>query len=300
MQQAIIMDGQSLSQKIAQNCARQLAELNNPEIVLATVLIGDYAPSRLYVNLKMRLAKKAGLIPHLVELPAEVSNDQIEDTLLSLSSDDQIHGILLQLPLPEHLDTDRLLEMIPPEKDVDGLTIQSMGRLIKGEEGLVPCTPLGVMRLIKEYNITTAGRTAVVIGRSYLVGVPQVLLLSKQGIDATVTLCHSKTEAVEDICRGADIIVAAAGINGLIGKSAVKPGAAVLDVGITQVDGKIIGDVIYDEVKEVAGAITPMPGGTGPMTVASLIENTIKAARMQGVIESDLPPDMEMSAAIND
>ncbi len=287
MQQAIIMDGQSLSQKIAQDCAEQLAELNYPEIVLATVLIGDYAPSRLYVNLKMRLAKKAGLIPRLVELSADVSNDQVEDTLLNLANDNQVHGILLQLPLPEHLDTDRLLEMIPPEKDVDGLTIQSMGRLIKDEVGMVPCTPLGVMRFIKEYNITTEGRTAVVIGRSYLVGIPQMLLLSKHGIDASVTLCHSKTEAIEDICLNADIIVAAAGINGLIGKSAVKPGAAVFDVGITSVDGKIIGDVIFDEVKEVAGAITPMPGGTGPMTVASLIENTIKAARMQGVIEDN-------------
>ncbi len=287
MQQAIIMDGQSLSQKIAQDCAEKLAALNNPEVVLATVLIGDYAPSRLYVNLKMRLAKKAGLTPRLVELSADISNDQVEDTLLSLAGDNQVHGILLQLPLPEHLDTNRLLEMIPPEKDVDGMTIQSMGRLIKGEVGMVPCTPLGVMRFIKEYNITTEGRTAVVIGRSYLVGIPQMLLLSKQGIDASVTLCHSKTEAIEDICRNADIIVAAAGINGLIGKSAVKPGAAIFDVGITQVDGKIIGDVIFDEVKEIAGAITPMPGGTGPMTVASLIENTIKAAQMQGAIEGD-------------
>lgn len=284
------MDGQSLSQKIAKDCAKQLAELNNPEIVLATVLIGDYAPSRLYVNLKMRLATKARLKPQLIELPTDVSNDQVEDTLLSLAGDNRIHGILLQLPLPEHLDTDRLLEMIPPEKDVDGLTIQSMGRLIKGEVGMVPCTPLGVMRLIEEYNIITEGRTAVVIGRSYLVGIPQTLLLSKQGVDATVTLCHSKTDAVEDICCDADIIVAAAGISGLLGKSAVKPGAAVFDVGITQVDGKIVGDVIFDEVKEVAGAITPMPGGTGPMTVASLIENTIKAARMQGVIDSDSPP----------
>ena len=285
MPQAIIMDGQRLSQKIAQDCAKKLAELEHPKIVLATVLIGNYAPSNLYVNLKMRLAEKAGLTPHLIKLPAEVNNDLIEDTLLSLADDDHIHGILLQLPLPEHLDTDRLLEMIPPEKDVDGLTVHSMGRLIKGEAGMVPCTPLGVMRLIKEYNITTTGRSAVVIGRSFLVGIPQTLLLSKHGVDATVTLCHSKTEAIEDICRNADIIVAATGINALIGKSAVKPGAAVFDVGITQIDGKIAGDVIFDEVKEVAGAITPMPGGTGPMTVASLIENTIKAAQMQGFIK---------------
>ena len=285
MQQAIIMDGQGLSRKIAHNCAQYLADSGHPEIVLATVLIGDYAPSQLYVNLKMQLAETAGLTPQLVKLPADVNNDRVEDTLLSLVDDNQIHGILLQLPLPEHLDTDRLLEMIPAEKDVDGLTVQSMGRLIKGELGLVPCTPLGVMRLIKEYNITTQGRSAVVIGRSFLVGIPQTLLLSQQGIDATVTLCHSKTEAIEDICRDADIVVAATGINALIGKSAIKPGAAVFDVGITQVDGKIVGDVIFDEVKEVAGAITPMPGGTGPMTVASLIENTIKAAQMQGVIE---------------
>ena len=287
MEQATIMDGQSLSKKIAQDCAKRLAELEHPKIVLATVLIGDYPPSRLYVNLKMRLAKQAGLTPQLIELPADVNNDRVEDTLLSLADDAQIHGILLQLPLPEHLDTDRLLEMIPPEKDVDGLTIQSMGRLIKGEIGMAPCTPLGVMRLIQEYNITTEGRSAVVVGRSYLVGIPQTLLLAKRGVDATVTLCHSKSEAIEDICREADIVVAAAGINRLIGKSAIKPGAAVFDVGITQVDGKIVGDVIFDEVKEVAGAITPMPGGTGPMTVASLIENTVKAAQIQGIIDVD-------------
>ena len=233
----------------------------------------------------MRLAKQAGLSPQLIEMPGDANNDEVEDALLGLASDARIHGILLQLPLPQHLDTESLLEIIPPEKDVDGLTTQSMGRLIKGETGMAPCTPLGVMRLIEEYNITTEGRTAVVIGRSYLVGIPQTLLLAKRGVDATVTLCHSKTEAIEDICREADILVAAVGINALIGKSAIKPGAAVFDVGITQVDGKIIGDVIFDEVKEVAGAITPMPGGTGPMTVASLIENTIKAAEIQGIID---------------
>jgi len=285
VQNAIILDGQRLAQKIAQDCATRLAQANHPEIVLATVLIGDNPLSRLYVNLKMRLAKQAGLSPRLIEMPGDANNDEVEDALLGLASDARIHGILLQLPLPQHLDTESLLEIIPPEKDVDGLTTQSMGRLIKGETGMAPCTPLGVMRLIEEYNITTEGRTAVVIGRSYLVGIPQTLLLAKRGVDATVTLCHSKTEAIEDICREADILVAAVGINALIGKSAIKPGAAVFDVGITQVDGKIIGDVIFDEVKEVAGAITPMPGGTGPMTVASLIENTIKAAEIQGIID---------------
>lgn len=279
------MDGQQLSKKIAHQCAERLTTLGQPKITLATVLIGDDAPSRLYVNLKMKLAKEAGLKPRLVELPIDVSNDQVEDTLLGLAENQSVHGILLQLPLPDHLDTQRLLNMIPADKDVDGLSSESLGRLVKGEAGLVPCTPLGIMRLIKEYRIPTVGRSVVVIGRSHLVGIPQTLLLIQRGIDATVTLCHSKTEKIEDICRASDIIIAAAGISALIRAPAVKPGATVFDVGITHQDGKIIGDVLFDEVKEVAGAITPMPGGTGPMTVASLIENTIKAASLQQVFD---------------
>lgn len=277
------MNGQQLAQKIAQRCAEKLTTLGQPQITLATVLIGNDKPSRLYVNLKMKLAREAGLIPRLIELPPDVSNDQVEDTLLGLAENSSVHGILLQMPLPEHLNTLELLDMIPADKDVDGLSSESLGRLVKGEAGLAPCTPLGIMRLIKEYRIPTVGRSAVIIGRSHLVGIPQTLLLIQHGIDATVTLCHSKTERIEDICRSADIIIAAAGIRALVGASAVKPGATVFDVGITHVDGKIIGDVVYDEVKEVAGAITPMPGGTGPMTVASLIENTVKAAYLQHV-----------------
>jgi methylenetetrahydrofolate dehydrogenase (NADP+)/methenyltetrahydrofolate cyclohydrolase len=195
-----------------------------------------------------------------------------------------VHGILVQLPLPAHLDPEPVLALLPPEKDVDGLTERSMGRLVRGLPGHVPCTPLGVMRLLDRYGVEVSHKRAVVVGRSTLVGLPQVLLLGRKGVDATVTLAHSRTPNMIEVCREADIIVAAAGQARMITAEHVKPGAAVIDVGVSRSESGIVGDVDFEGVQAVAGAITPMPGGTGPMTIACLLENTVEAARMLGAI----------------
>ena len=195
-----------------------------------------------------------------------------------------MHGILVQLPLPDHLDPEPVLALVPPEKDVDGLTERSMGRLVRGLPGHVPCTPLGVMRLLDRYGVETSGKRAVVVGRSTLVGLPQVLLLARKGVDATVTLAHSRTADLVSVCREADIVVAAAGQARMITADHVRPGAAVIDVGVSRSEAGIVGDVDFDAVQAIAGAITPMPGGTGPMTIGCLLENTLAAARMLGAV----------------
>ena len=277
-QQAMLLDGKHTAERIVAGAAEKLAAAGNPEITLATVLVGEHAPSRYYVNLKQKMAARGGLKTRMVELPEEVAQPRLEAAVRELAADESVHGILVQLPLPGHIDTDAAIDLIPAAKDVDGLTAENLGRLVRGKPNLTPCTPLGVMRLIEAYDIPTRGQTAVVIGRSHLVGLPQALLLALRGMDATVTVCHSRTKDIESVCRDADILVAAAGMAELVKKSFVKPGAAVFDVGVNEKDGKIVGDVAFDEVRTVAGALTPMPGGTGPMTVACLIENTLKAA----------------------
>jgi methylenetetrahydrofolate dehydrogenase (NADP+)/methenyltetrahydrofolate cyclohydrolase len=195
-----------------------------------------------------------------------------------------VHGILVQLPLPKHLDAEPVLALLPPEKDVDGLTERSMGRLLRGLPGHAPCTPLGVMRLLERYEIPTKGKKVVVIGRSTLTGLPQLLLFLRKGGDATTTCTHSHTspEDLKAYCREADIIVSCVGIARLITADHVKPGATVIDVGVSREEAKIVGDVDFDAVQAVAGAITPMPGGTGPMTIGCLLENTLSAAKMLG------------------
>jgi methylenetetrahydrofolate dehydrogenase (NADP+) / methenyltetrahydrofolate cyclohydrolase len=208
----------------------------------------------------------------------------VEGAVAELANDPSVHGILVQLPLPGHLDAEPVLALVPPEKDVDGLTERSMGRLVRGLPGHVPCTPLGVMRLLDRYGVETSGRRAVVVGRSTLVGLPQVLLLGRKGCDATVTLAHSRTRDLVGVCHEADIIVAAAGQARMITAEHVKPGAAVIDVGVSRSESGIVGDVDFDAVQAVAGAITPMPGGTGPMTIGCLLENTLAAARMLGAV----------------
>ena len=188
----------------------------------------------------------------------------------------------MQLPLPDGLDPEPVIDLIPPEKDVDGLTERSMGRLVRGRPGLVGCTPLGVMRLLERYEVPTSGKRAVVIGRSTLVGLPLSLLLARKGVDATVTLAHSRTADMAAVVREADIVIGAAGQARMITADMVKPGATVIDVGVSRTESGIVGDVDFDPVSEVAGFITPMPGGTGPMTIACLLENTLTAAQLQG------------------
>ena len=279
---AVLMDGNRLRDELVVDLKGRVEALGNPHVCLATVLVGDDKPSQIYVRNKRKKAEEAGMVSRHVELPGDISQPDLEAAVRDLADDPAVHGILVQLPLPDGLDAERILDLLPPEKDVDGLTERSMGRLLRGRDGHVPCTPLGVMRLMERYGVETAGKKAVVIGRSTLVGLPQVLLLGRKGCDATPTLAHSRSGDLAAICREADIIVAAVGVAGLVTAEFVKPGAAVLDVGISRAADGIQGDVDFDAVQAVAGAITPMPGGTGPMTIGCLMENTFNAARMQG------------------
>lgn len=281
---AIVIDGNAVRDQILAEIRATIEAAGNPPVCLATVLVGDDKPSQSYIRSKQRKAGEAGILSRHTDLPATASQAQVNDTIAGLAADTSVHGILCQFPLPDGLDMEQVLEQIPFDKDVDGLTERSMGRLLRGQTGHVGCTPLGVMRLLERYQVPTAGRRAVVIGRSTLTGLPQVLLLGRKGCDATVTLAHSRTRAEDliDLCSKADILVACAGQARMITAEHVKPGAAVIDVGISRTEEGLVGDVDFEAVKEVAGWITPMPGGTGPMTIACLMENTLAAARMQG------------------
>lgn len=281
---AIVMDGNLLRDETVARLRAEIEALGNPHVCLATVLVGDDKPSQIYVRSKHKKAAEAGMTSKHVGLGADATQAQVEAAVRDLAADPMVHGILVQLPLPAGLDEEAVLDLVPAEKDVDGLTEASMGRLMRGRDGHVPCTPKGVLRLLERYGIATSGQKAVVIGRSSLVGLPLAVLLARKGIDATVTLAHSRTKDLVDACRDADIIIGAAGIARLITAEHVKPGATVIDVGVSRTEAGIVGDVDFESVKEIAGAITPMPGGTGPMTIACLLENTLEAARMLGAV----------------
>jgi methylenetetrahydrofolate dehydrogenase (NADP+)/methenyltetrahydrofolate cyclohydrolase len=280
------MDGNRLRDEIVEELRATIEAAGSPPVCLTTVLVGDDKPSQVYVRMKGRKAQEAGMQSRSIEVPGTASQAEVEDVVAELAADSSVHGILCQLPLPPGLDPEPMLKLIPPAKDVDGLTEASMGRLVRGQPGHVGCTPLGVMRLLERYGIPVAGQRAVVIGRSTLVGLPLVLLLGRKGTDATVTLAHSRTKDLEGVCRDADIIVAAAGQARMITAAHVRPGATVIDVGVSRSESGIVGDVDFEAVQAIAGAITPMPGGTGPMTIACLLENTLAAARMQGAFPS--------------
>lgn len=283
---SLIIDGKKVATDIRNSIRARLDQIPNSNITLATVLVGENPASQLYVGMKHREANAAGIKSKQVVLSAEISQQHLEDEITKLAIDPDVTGILVQLPLPKHLDKQRVIALIPPEKDVDGLTDVNMGRLLQGQKQLVPCTPLGVMRLIEAYKIETRGKNAVVVGRSSLVGLPQVLLLSERGIDATVTLAHSHSHDLAAITKQADILVCAVGSPKIITSEHVKPGAMVFDVGVTRTEAGIQGDVDFASVSTVAGGLTPMPGGTGPMTVACLLENTIIAAKLQGILQT--------------
>ena len=281
---ALLLDGMQLRDETVAKIKATIAAAGNPKICLATVLIGDDPPSHIYVANKHKKAQEAGMVSKGLQLPADATQAQVEKAVSELVADKSVHGILVQLPLPKHINTEAVLALLPVEKDVDGLTERSLGRLVRDLPGHVPCTPLGVVRILQRYNIETVGKRVVVIGRSALVGLPQMLLLVRRGADATVTVAHKSTKDMIAVCREADIIIAAAGAARMVTAAHVKPGATVIDVGVTRINNKIVGDVDFDAVQAVAGAITPMPGGTGPMTIACLLENTLEAARMQGAI----------------
>ena len=281
---ALLLDGMQLRDETVAKIKATITAAGNPKICLATVLIGDDPPSHIYVANKHKKAQEAGMVSKGLHLPADATQAQVEKAVSELVADKSVHGILVQLPLPKHINTEAVLALLPVEKDVDGLTERSLGRLVRDLPGHVPCTPLGVVRILQRYNIETVGKRVVVIGRSALVGLPQMLLLVRRGADATVTVAHKSTKDMIAVCREADIIIAAAGAARMVTAAHVKPGATVIDVGVTRINNKIVGDVDFDAVQAIAGAITPMPGGTGPMTIACLLENTLEAARMQGAI----------------
>ena len=281
---AILMDGNNLRDETVARLRKEIEAAGSPAVCLATVLVGGDKPSHIYVASKHKKAQEAGMISVGVHLEDDATQEQVEAEVRRLAADPSVHGILVQLPLPKHLDAEPVLALLPPEKDVDGLTERSMGRLLRGLPGHAPCTPLGVMRLLERYEIPTKGKRVVVIGRSTLTGLPQLVLFLRKGGDATTTCTHSHTspEDLKAYCREADIIVSCVGIARLITADHVKPGATVIDVGVSREEAKIVGDVDFDAVQAVAGAITPMPGGTGPMTIGCLLENTLSAAKMLG------------------
>jgi methylenetetrahydrofolate dehydrogenase (NADP+)/methenyltetrahydrofolate cyclohydrolase len=279
---ARLIDGKAVARKVREDVARGVEKLIADGGVapgLATVLIGEDPASEVYVRNKRRLCVETGMRDLHRHLPGDVDQASAAALIDDLAADPAVSGILLQLPTPRHLDSDALIARIPPEKDVDGLTTLNAGLLAQGRPGLRPCTPAGVMTLLDEYDVALTGAEAVVVGRSVLVGKPMAQLLLAR--NATVTICHSRTRDLAEVCRRADVLVVAAGIPALVGRNAVKPGATVIDVGIHRGEKGLVGDVAFDEVAEVAGAITPVPGGVGPMTIAMLLANTLTAARTQ-------------------
>jgi methylenetetrahydrofolate dehydrogenase (NADP+)/methenyltetrahydrofolate cyclohydrolase len=276
---AQILDGKSLAASIRTGLKQKVAALVQRGVTpgLAVVLAGDDAASRVYVRNKTLAAGEIGVHSEQLEFPQEVSQSRLLEAIDALNKNAKIHSILVQLPLPKHIDAARVLAAIAPAKDVDGFHEVNLGALMAGRPRVVPCTPAGVMRLLESSNIPIAGRHAVVLGRSNIVGKPVALLLLQK--DASVTICHSKSRNLFEITRQADILVAAVGRAKLVTAEMVKPGACVIDVGVNRLpDGKIAGDVDCQAVKEVAGWITPVPGGVGPMTIAMLLENCLRAA----------------------
>jgi len=276
---AQIIDGKAVAARLRESLRERIARLtergNQPG--LAVILVGDDPASRVYVNSKRKTCAALGIYSEEHTLPGDVAEKELLDLIDRLNADPKIHGILLQLPLPAHLDEDKMLERIVPNKDVDGFHPVNVGKMVIGLEGFLPCTPAGVMELIKETGVSISGKECVVVGRSNIVGKPQAILLLRE--HGTVTICHSRTANLREVCRRADILVAAVGKAEMITADYVKPGAVVIDVGINRTaDGKLVGDVHYESVAEVAGWITPVPGGVGPMTIAKLMENTVISA----------------------
>lgn len=274
---AQIIDGKAVSARILSEIAAETANMPTPP-GLAVILVGDDPASHVYVSNKIKACAKAGIRSIEHRLPVTASEDEIANLIETLNNDSEVDGILLQLPLPKGLDSDKLVQMIAPAKDVDGLTIPNIGKLVAGIDGLVPCTPQGSLILIKEVLKDLTGKHAVVIGRSLLFGKPMAQLLLAE--NATVTTAHSRTSNLAELCKTADILVAAVGREKMVKGDWIKKGAIVIDVGINRMEnGKLCGDVDFDEAKEIAGAITPVPGGVGPMTIACLMQNTLKAHR---------------------
>ncbi len=277
---ARLIDGKAVAAAVRERVRAEVVELTNAGVrppALATVIVGDDPASEIYVRKKHEACEEAGMRSVHHGLAAETTEAELVELVERLGLDDEVDGILVQLPVPEHIDPNRIVATIDPAKDVDGLTPTNAGLLAHGMPGLVSCTPAGVMELLRHEGVELEGAEAVVVGRSKLVGVPVARLLLSA--NATVTVCHSRTRDLDAVCRRAGVLVAAAGIPRLLGAAAVKPGAVVIDVGVNRTDDGLCGDVDFEAASEVASAITPVPGGVGPMTIAMLLVNTLAAAR---------------------
>ena len=272
-----LLDGSALAKKIRSNLKIQTEEYikkYNKVPHLAVILVGDDPASETYVRFKEKACNQVGIKSTIVNLPETILEADLIDEINRLNNDNSVHGILLQLPIPKHLDSEEIINLIDPKKDVDGFANENVAKLSKNQDALVPCTPLGIIRLLEEYNIKVQGEHCVILGRSQIVGKPMAQLMLQK--NSTVTICHSKTKNLKEIATQADILIAATGKAHMVDETYVKDGAVVIDVGVSRIDGKIYGDVDFDKVVDKASYITPMPGGTGPMTIACLLENTLK------------------------
>jgi len=279
---ATIIDGKALSERVRGEVAHEVAELTERTGVrpgLATILVGDDPASAIYIANKRKACAEAGIVDLHQHLPTAAGEAQVAELIEQCNADPAVSGILLQLPVPKGLDGNALTALISPDKDVDGLTPVSAGRLAQGSPGLRPCTPSGVLALLDAYSVALEGAGAVVVGRSNLVGKPVAVMLLAR--NATVTMCHSRTRDLAGVCSRADVLIAAVGVPEMIRAEHVKEGAAVIDVGMNRTENGLKGDVAFDEVSERAALITPVPGGVGPMTIAMLLSNTVAAARLQ-------------------
>jgi methylenetetrahydrofolate dehydrogenase (NADP+)/methenyltetrahydrofolate cyclohydrolase len=271
------MDGSALAKKIRIRLKSEISQYVEKYSVqphLAVILVGADPASETYVRFKEKACNQVGMKSTVINKPADITESELIKTINALNEDNSVHGILLQLPIPKHIDSEKVINMIDPSKDVDGFSNENVAKLVKNQDTLVPCTPLGITRLLDEYDIKSEGEHCVIVGRSQIVGKPMAQLMLQR--NATVTICHSRTKNLKEITKQADILIAAVGRAHMIDESFVKDGATVIDVGVSRVDGKIQGDVDFDKVSQKAGFITPMPGGTGPMTIACLLENTLK------------------------
>lgn len=279
---AQILDGKALAAEIRSEVKTQVAALAEKGVstALAVILVGDDSASQVYVRNKIKACADTGIRSLEFRMPAETTQQQLLAKIAELNADENVDGILVQLPLPKQINADAVISAIAPAKDVDGFHVANAGALVTGKQGFVPCTPFGVMRLIEKSGVNPRGKSAVIVGRSNIVGKPMALLLL--AADATVTVAHSRTPDLSAVTRNADILVAAVGRAKLIKADMVKPGAVVIDVGMNRDEtGKLCGDVDFAEVKEIASSITPVPGGVGPMTIAMLMQNTVLAAQMR-------------------
>jgi methylenetetrahydrofolate dehydrogenase (NADP+)/methenyltetrahydrofolate cyclohydrolase len=289
-----LLDGKALAKAIKTELADEVVEfIENNSVVpkLAAVLVGEDPASDVYVRNKRRSCEQVGIESELHRLPAETDQEDLLDLVAKLNKSHDVHGILVQLPLPSHIDSTKILDAIHPIKDVDAFHPENVGRLSQGRPRFLPCTPHGVQQILHRHNISVSGKRIAIVGRSDIVGKPLAMMLGHKSshlgpdaANATVTLCHSRTTDLASVTRQADILIAAIGVAKFITADMVKPGAAVIDVGINRTDDGLVGDVDFDAVREVAGHITPVPGGVGPLTVAMLMQNTLAAARLQVVI----------------